>query len=69
MNDQLSHILLRGQIRYEVVSIIGFGNKEDAAYSDISGFCVVVSWWVGVEFYYKAKANKESATWQEMWVQ
>lgn len=69
MSDQLRHILLRGQIRYKVTSIIGSSNKEDAAYSDISGFCVMMSQWVGVEFYYKEKANKESAIWQEMWVQ
>lgn len=40
--DQLGDMLLRGQLRWEVTLIAGFGNTEATAYPDTSGFSVVV---------------------------
>ena len=42
-SDQLRNMLLRGQVRWEVISIIEFGNTKDAEYPDTSGFRVMVA--------------------------
>lgn len=41
-SDQLHNMLLRGQGRWEVISIIEFGNTKDAECPDTSGFSVMV---------------------------
>lgn len=40
-SDQLGDMRLRGQLRWEVILITGFGNTEVTEYPDSSGFSVV----------------------------
>lgn len=42
MSDQLGDTLLRGQLRWEVILITGFGNTEVTEYPDTSSFSVVM---------------------------
>ena len=61
-------MLLRGQVRWEVILIIELGNTEVTKYPDTSGFSIMVGGG-GVEFCCKEGAKEEGDLCWEKWVQ